>query len=231
MRYARAGGLNAGPHEDINELQGKRMKSNPSRTRRAALALLAILTFGAALPAHAGEVFKTRDFAVTLPDGWVQMSKDELKQFNANIRKHAPKKKALHFAYGFHPGKSAKHGTYPYMVARVSHSGRISPKSLRKLQTIDLGKALEKQKGNLPGFISRAMMGHLLYDPSLHTIWVTKQTKARGKTSVRGLTAIIATRKGFLQFSAWATDDSFAKWFPEFYKTMASVALPRAMRY
>lgn len=202
-----------------------------SGMRRAAAALLTFSLFAVALPAHAGEVFKRRDFAVTLPDGWVQMSKHDLARFNANIRKHAPKKKALHFSYGFHPAKSEMHGTYPYMVARVSHSGRISLKSLRKLQTINLGRALEKQKANLPGFIDRVMMGHLLYDPSRHTIWVTKQTKARGKPTVRGLTAIIATRKGFLQFSAWSTKARFAKWFPAFYKTMASVTLPRAMRY
>ena len=168
---------------------------------------------------------------MTLPDGGVEMSKTGMAQFKANVRKRPAGKRAAQFRYGFHPGAAGNPGTVPYIVARVTAGGRISEDALRKLQTVDLNKALEQQKHKLPAFISRAMLGRPLYDPALHTIWVTAQMSMRDGQQVEGLTAIIATKTGFVQVSAWATQDSFASYLPVFHKVMASVVLPRRLRY
>ena len=203
----------------------------PTRLFRAATALLAACLLAAAPAARAGDTFKKPEFTITLPDGWVEMSKTEMAQFNANVRKRPAGKRAAQFRYGFHPGASGNPGTFPYIVARVTAGGRISEDALRKLQTVDLNKALEQQKHKLPAFISRAMLGRPLYDPALHTIWVTAQMSMRDGQQVEGLTAIIATKTGFVQVSAWATQDSFASYLPVFHKVMASVVLPRRLRY
>jgi hypothetical protein len=207
------------------------MKSYPSRVFRVAAALFAICLVGAALPARADEDFKKPEFTITLPDGWVEMSKAEIDAFNANIRKHPAGKTVAQFRYGFHPKASGTPSDYPYIVARVTTGGRIPEASLRKLQTVDLNKALKREKHKLPAFVSRALLGHPLYDPALHTIWVTAQMNVKGQGEVQGLTAIIATRNGFLQVSGWATRETFASYLPAFHQVMATVVLPPSMHY
>jgi hypothetical protein len=206
-----------------------------SRACRAWAALLAVSLFGAALPASAGDVVKKTEFTMTLPDGWVEVPRDAMTPFNANIvhaMPNMPRARVPQYRYGFQP-KAAAHwlAEFPYLVVRINTARRIPESEFQQMESVDLNKEMRKHKDELPSFMAKMALGRPLYDPSSHTVWIAGDVPGPDNEPIRALSAMIATKDGFVQLSAYAPKAQFASYYAALHRAMASVVIPPEMRY
>lgn len=210
------------------------MNSTLSRAFRAAAAFAAIALLTTSLPAGAGDVVKKPEFTVTLPDGWVEVPHEAMATFNANVARampNLPKARLPQYQYGFQPKAKEWLADYPYIVVRIKASGRIPESEFQQMETVDLNKEMRKHKDELPAFMSKMALGRPVYDPSSHTVWVGGQVPGPDDAPIRALSAMIATKDGFVQLAAYAPDATFASYYAALHRAMASVVIPPEMRY
>lgn len=206
-----------------------------SRLGRATAALAAMLLLGAALPALAGDGVKKPEFTMTLPAGWVEAPKQAMATFNANVARamsQLPKNRIPSYQYAFQP-ESGPHwlSGYSYVVVRVMSDGRVPESELAKFETTDMNKEIHKHEKDLPSALKKMEMGKPLYDPSSHTVWVSANLKRPDGVEIRALTAMIATRDGFLQVTACAPKAEFGSYYAMYRSMIASVVIPPDSRY
>lgn len=211
------------------------MEQMLSRARRAAAALLAFALLGACLPASAGDAVTKPEFTMTLPNGWTEVPQTAMGPFNANIARAMPNMPKAHlpqYDYGFQP-KAAAHwlSDYPFLVVRVKSSGRIPESEFQQMEAMDLNKEMHKHKDQLPSFMNKMAIGRPVYDAHSHTVWLAADVPGPDGQPIRALSAMIATKTGFVQLSAYAPKANFATYYATLHAAMASVVIPPDMQY
>ena len=182
--------------------------------------------------AVAGEVQKP-EFTVTLPAGWVEVPAGIIEQYNANIRRAAPNlsSRAGGFTYGFQPKPAGGWLEHPYMLVKVSTAGRIPENAFQELKTIDLNAEVKKKSADMPSALTNMTLGTPMFDEATHTVWMTVELDVQGVGRIQGISAMIPTETGFVQFFAYATKATFATHLPAFRQVIMSAIISPELRY
>lgn len=158
-----------------------------------------------ALSASAG-TFETEDyFAITLPQGWVQVPEDVLVQYNeANIEAD---ENAQVYEYAFQYKTSDQWLSYPCILVQVNNFGRYS--------TGELGRFAEESSGE-----------QLLLDEDKALFM-----EVREEGDIKVVVARQLTEYGYIEFNGYSTVDAFSEFEPVFLEAFSTLKIDDVIRY
>ncbi len=119
-----------------------------------------------------GSVLHKNVFSITIPDGWVEIPKDVIDEYEEETAKLVPNMPAQHYDYGFQLGSSANWLDYPYVLVQLKNTGRIPESQLEKLEGYSAQESLDKHKKALSSIMSDIEAGKMIYDKQTKMIWM-----------------------------------------------------------
>jgi hypothetical protein len=180
--------------------------------------------------AQSGTLNQKAGFSLTLPDGWVEIPKETLVQYEDTLAELAPNAQKQHFDYGFQMDGSKGWFTYPYVLIQVGNNGRIPADRFEKLPPISAEK-MNDLKDKLSTVMSHIEIGKLVYDSENRMMWMRIELNVRDVGPVAGLSAIIPTEKGTIQVNAYCLKEDYPTYEPVFRSLAKSMILDADLAY
>ena len=175
---------------------------------RVFLALaITIFEFGIA---HGGELHQKKGFSITIPDGWIEMSRNIIDTFENEVSKQAPNFKKQHYDYGFQLESSNNWFEYPYILVQIQDIGRIPENQLEKLEKYSFKDTIDKSKKDLSSLASNIQVGEMYYDKQEKIIWMRLEMNVVNIGIVSGLSGMVPTEKGFIQVVGYSLQNDFS---------------------
>ena len=152
--------------------------------------------------------FETEDyFAITLPDGWVQVPASVLANFSERMNDEDTEAATPMYDYGFQADSSSGWLSYPCVLVQVRNIGRFA--------SGDLERFAEEVEGS---------------DVSLEgnsTLFM----EVREQNGVKVLFGRQLTEYGFIEMTGFATTETFDEYKSMFEETFASLAIDDVLKY
>lgn len=139
---------------------------------------------------HAKEYEFPRDgFAISVPEGWIEIPKDKLDQKLAEVNSAAGGTYQLHGDHAFQRDPQAEWMSYPYVVVKVVKTGKMSESQFTNMDKLATeGAALaEERYGKL---VDTMEFGKSYYDFSNHVLWGKMSFEPPIKTGLGPICAI-----------------------------------------
>jgi hypothetical protein len=194
------------------------------RTWVLALCLIAVGAFG-------DSTLTTDLFSVTIPDEWMEIPSEILTQVVAETRRASPGVEVPEYAFGYQLATAQHWVEYPYILVQVTETGRIAESELQNMAQIDMNAAVAESVATLPDLLSGYDFGTPIYDEGSNVVWIASGFEVAGVGPVRALIGLIPTQTGFLQFNAYALEETFETWSPVFRAITTSVKVVPDLRY
>jgi len=170
---------------------------------------LAITIFGLGI-AHGGELHQKKGFAITIPDGWIEMPRNIIDTFENEVSKQAPNVKKQHYDYGFQLESSNNWFEYPYILVQIQDIGRIPENQLEKLEKYSFKDTIDERKKDLSSLASDIEVGKMYYDKQEKIIWMRLEMNVVNIGIVSGLSGMVPTEKGFIQIVGYSLQNDFS---------------------
>jgi hypothetical protein len=177
------------------------------------------------------EVVQKPDFSLALPEGWVEIPQEVLKQTYEAMKQQAPDAGFPRYDYGFQLESAEKWMAYPYVLVQISNTARISEHELQSLQKVDMNKEIRSYAQAAKTLMSNMQVGQPSYDAALHVIWMTSQSDVVGIGKVQGLSGMIPTEKGMVMVHGYALDANFPTYAPMYRNLIASTKVSPELAY
>jgi hypothetical protein len=195
---------------------------------------LRILTVLAALAATLPLRAATLDIpevSLTLPDGWVEVPQEILQQFYEEMQRQAPDAGIPRYDYAVQSSDGPPWLAYPYVLVKISITGRPTERELQAMPRIDANAELQKKSEALSKVMTDTKLGQMQYDKAANVVWVTSESDVVGIGKVSGLSGVIPTEKGFVQLHGYARSEDFARHEPVFRKIITTAKISPALVY
>jgi hypothetical protein len=194
---------------------------------RKLLVMAACLVAGAT---QAGTVTKP---AVTLelPTGWVEVPREVLQQFYDEMKRQAPLANIPKYDYAFQSTEGPPWLAYPYVLVKLSPTGRPTERELTDLPSIDLNASYQEKSGDWSAVMKDTSLGKMRYDKAANVVWITSKSDVVNIGSVSGISGIIPTEKGFVELHGYAKTPDFAAHLPTFEKIITGARVAPDLQY
>ncbi len=200
--------------------------------------LLFILIFsGLTLQVQAMELkqeFKTEDgFTMYLPESWVEIPNEILKQYSEKVSLLAPQIGKQIYDYGFQLTPVDTWMTHPYILVQVKRTGRISEEALGQYKQINdmFSEQIEEVGNNISSILSNTQLGETLYDTANQILWINISFDLQETGKVNAQIAVKLTEFGVVQIIGYATENTFASFQPLYQEVARRISLDDAIKY
>lgn len=181
-----------------------------------------------------GATFEAPDtFSITLPENWVDVSRNVLDAHSERLASLAPHSPRQVYGYGYQLKSYDDRLCYPYILVQVKTIGRIPLRELKQSRKIEEGFAegADPVTARLPGFLSNVSSGEPVYDEENQILWSTLSASVEGVGTVRALSAAKLTDQGFIQFVGYATADMFEPYAALYRRIFTQVEVDPSIVY
>ncbi|MEW5773893.1 MAG: hypothetical protein AB1916_10265 [Thermodesulfobacteriota bacterium] len=187
------------------------------------LGILLAYAAGFSGDAHAQQRIEKKEFSITLPDGWVEIPRNNIDHYLAYLRELAPAARPPHFEYVFQMSPEQTYFTFPYITIILNTQGKMSRSDLRDITAIPINSYVEKQKEAYSPVYNHLEVGKLYLDETANIIWTRSEADISGHGEVSGISAIIPTEAGAIQVTGFALKHDFATYEPVFCEAFLSI--------
>jgi hypothetical protein len=194
---------------------------------RKLLALLACL----ASPVVFAESFGKPEVTVELPAGWVEVPADVMQAFYDEMQRAAPKAQVPKYNYAFQAASGPPWLSYPYVLVKVTPSGRPTESELENLPTIDVNAKIKDKSEDWSSLMKDTSLGQMRYDKAANVVWITSKSDVVNIGTVQGISGIVPTEKGFVELHAYARAEDFAGHAQTFENIITSAKIAPALLY
>lgn len=189
------------------------------------------------MPVQAVELtqeFKTQDgFTMYLPDGWVEIPNEVLKQHSEKVNQLAPQIGEQVYDYGFQSASADNWMNHPYILIQVKRTGRIPEEDLKHYKQIDeaFSEQMEEIGDNISKTLSNTQLGETLYDAENRVLWMNISFDLQQIGRVNAQIAVKLTGFGVIQVTGYATEDTFSTYQPLFQDIARQMNLDNSIKY
>jgi hypothetical protein len=192
--------------------------------------LLVMVVCLAAALTHA-ETFTKPEVTLEVPDGWVEVPADVLQAFHDEMQRQAPLVQAPKYNYALQSMPGPPWLSYPYVLVKVTPSGRPTEHDLETLPTIDLNAKVREQGDAWSGLMKASSLGQMRYDKAANIVWLSSKSEVKSIGAVTGISGIIPTEQGFVELHGYAKDADFAQHLPTFQKIITGAKVAPHLQY
>jgi len=192
--------------------------------------LLAMALCLAAGLTHAAS-FTKPEVTVDLPDGWVEVPDAVMQQFYDEMKRQAPAANIPKYNYAFQSAGGPPWLMYPYVLVKVSPTGRPTETELMGLPAIDLNDKFKEKSGDWSNVMKDTTLGKMHYDKAANVVWITSKSDVVNIGPVSGISGIIPTEKGFVELHAYAKTPDFPGHLPTFETVIKGARIAPDLRY
>jgi hypothetical protein len=192
--------------------------------------LLVMVAFLAAGATQAG-TFTTPAVTLDLPDGWVEVPREVLQQFYDEMKRQAPLANIPKYDYAFQSTQGPPWLAYPYVLVKISPTGRPTERELTELPSLDLNATYQQKSGDWSAVMKDTSLGKMRYDKAANVVWMTSKSSVVSIGEVSGISGIIPTEKGFVELHAYAKTPDFPGHFPMFEKIITGARVAPELQY
>ena len=189
------------------------------------ITLLFMLIFSSLImPVQAVELmqeFKTQDgFTMYLPDGWVEIPNEVLKQHSEKVNQLVPQIGKQVYDYGFQSAPADNWMNHPYILIQVKRTGRIPEEELKKYKQVHevFSEHIGDVEDMVSDILSNTQLGETLYDAENRILWMNISFDLQQTGRVNAQIAVKLTGFGVIQVTGYATEDTFSTYQPLFQK-------------
>ncbi len=189
------------------------------------------------MPVQAVELmqeFKTQDgFTMYLPDDWVEIPNEVLKQHSEKVSELVPQIGKQVYDYGFQSAPADNWMNHPYILIQVKRTGRIPEEDLKQYKQIDeaFSDQMEEVGDNILRTLSNTQLGEILFDTENRILWMNISFDLQQIGRVNAQIAVKLTEFGVIQVTGYATEDTFSTYQPLFQKIARQVKLDNSIKY
>jgi len=194
---------------------------------RKLLVLIAALASGAVF---ATSISKP-EFTVDVPDGWVEVPPEVLQEFYDELKRQAPAAQIPKYNYAFQSTQGPPWLSYPYVLVKVTPSGRPSEHDLETLPSIDLNAKVHEKTDDMQNLLKDTSLGQMHYDQAANIVWLSSKTDVVNIGPVTGISGVIPTEQGFVELHAYAKETDFPQYLPTFQKIITSARVAPQLAY
>ncbi len=202
------------------------------------IALLLILIFsGLIIPAQAMELtreFKTEDgFTMYLPENWVEIPNEFLKQYSEKVGQLAPQIEPQIYDYGFQLTPVDTWMIHPYILVQIKRVGRISEENLKQYKQINemFSEQIEGAGDSISSILSNTQLGETIYDTANQILWINISFDLQAIGKVNAQIAVILTEFGVIQVIGYATESTFESFQPLYQEVARQISLDESIKY
>ncbi len=178
----------------------------------------------------AGSISKP-EVTVELPDGWVEVPAAVMQSFHDEMLRQAPKAQIPKYNYAFQSAAGPPWLSYPYVLVKVTPSGRPSEFELENLPRIDLDSKIREKGEDWSNLMKDTSLGQMRFDKAANVVWLTSKSDVVNIGEVRGISGIIPTEQGFVELHAYAHSADFDGHFPMFEKIITAAKVAPHLAY
>ncbi len=189
------------------------------------------------MPVQAVELtqeFKTQDgFTMYLPDGWVEIPNEVLKQHSEKVSELVPQIGKQVYDYGFQSAPADNWMNHPYILIQVKRTGRIPEEELKKYKQVHevSSEHIGDVEDMVSGILSNTQLGETLYDAENRILWMNISFDLQQIGRVNAQIAVKLTEFGVIQVTGYATEDTFSTYQPLFQKIARQINLDNSIKY
>jgi hypothetical protein len=194
---------------------------------RTSILLLACL---ASTAAFATTVSKP-EVTLELPEGWIEVPADVLRQFHEEMKRKAPLAQVPKYDYAFQSASGPPWLNYPYLLVKVTPTGRPSEHDLESLPSIDLNEKFTDENEHWSSLMKDTSLGKMRYDKVTNVVWIPSKSTVNGIGVISGISGIIPTEKGFVEMHGYAKTDDFEGRMPTFEKLITGAKIAPDLLY
>ena len=121
--------------------------------------------------------------------------------------------------------------SYPYVLVKVTPTGRPSEFELENLPSIDLDSKIKAKGDDWSNLMKDTSLGKMRYDKAANVVWLTSKSDVVSIGEVRGISGIIPTEQGFVELHAYARSEDFDGHFPMFEKIITGAKVAAHLAY
>ena len=121
--------------------------------------------------------------------------------------------------------------SYPYVLVKLSPTGRPTERELTDLPSIDLNASYRENGGDWSAVMKDTSLGKMRYDKAANVVWITSKSDVASIGEVSGISGIIPTEKGFVELHAYAKTADFGEHFPVFEKIITGARVAPELQY
>ena len=192
--------------------------------------LMLLVAWLASTAAFAARVNKP-EVIIDLPDGWVEVPAEVLTQFHAEMKRQAPLAQIPKYDYAFQSANGPPWLAYPYLLVKITPSGRPTEHDLESLPSIDLNEKFKDQTQNWSNLMKDTSLGKMRYDKAANVVWIPSKSNVNGIGVVSGISGIIPTEKGFVELHAYSKTEDFEGHMPTFDKVITGAKVAPELLY
>jgi hypothetical protein len=194
---------------------------------RGVVAWLACLASTAALATTVSKPEVTFE----IPDGWVEVPAQVLQQFHEEMKRQAPLAQVPKYDYAFQSAAGPPWLAYPYLLVKVTPTGRPTEHDLETLPTINLDDEVRAQQDAWSKIMKQTSLGKMRYDKATNIVWIPSQSQVVGIGAVTGLSGVIPTEQGFVELHAYALASDFPARAATFEKLITGAKIAPDLLY
>ena len=191
------------------------------------LVMAACLVAGVAQAA----TFTRPEVTLEVPDGWVEVPAEVLQSFHAEMQRQAPLAQVPKYDYAYQAANGPPWLSYPYLLVKVTPSGRPTEHDLESLPSIDLNEKFKDENRKWSGLMKDTSLGQMRYDKAANVVWISSKSNVNGIGAITGISGIIPTEKGFVELHAYAKTEDFEGHMPTFEKIITGAKIAPDLLY
>ena len=175
--------------------------------------------------------FTKPEVTLDVPDGWVEVPGEVLQQFHEELKRQAPLAQVPKYDYAFQGAAGPPWLSYPYVLVKVTPSGRPTEHDLETLPTIDLNSKVREQGDNWGNIMKDSSLGQMRYDKSANVVWISSKSNVANIGPVAGISGVIPTERGFVELHGYAKESDFPRHLPTFQKIITGARVAPDLLY
>lgn len=143
-----------------------------------------------------------RDFAITFPNGWVQIPQDVVEAKEELAYRQVPGSTRLHWALGFQRKNKDNWFTYPYGGVEIINSGMVPEsmwKNVANWSAVTSDRELQKTRQKLKSLFTTMNMQNVHYGSKTNIIWARMQATNSSIGQLNGVVGFIRTSRGYIR--------------------------------
>jgi hypothetical protein len=171
------------------------------------------------------------EVTLDVPDGWVEVPADVLQRFYDEMKRQAPLAQVPKYDYAYQSAEGPPWLAYPYVLVKVTTTGRPTEHDLETLPTIDLNEEIRDKQDAWSNIMKQTSLGKMRYDKAANIVWIPSQSQVVGIGEVTGLSGVIPTERGFVELHAYARAGDFPQRATTFEKIITGAKIAPDLLY
>lgn len=165
------------------------------------------------------------EITINLPNEWVSIPTQVL----SNVNKDKPRNQQWDYAY--QPSDSENWLTYPYILIRVSNTGKVPASEFDEYKKPLNQTDNEELNKKAPSMIDNIGITERHFDDSSATYYFTTKMNIENVGSVIFKSALIFTEKGYIETGCYVNGADSQKYLPIFDEILGNIEIGASLKY